>query len=433
MSAGMIEKLQKKLSNIYVFLDLFRMQTKMPYDEEKALKTQNKKICRLVKKAYEIPFYRERFDRAGVKPGDIKNAEDLNKLPLLTKDELREWMNEEAKNPEYDNWYKDTTSGSSGIPLMILLSPREKAYMKANWLRVMQVAGYNPFTGRTMSRINAHDEKTGPDTFLQKFGILRRKLVNQYDKVENVVKEINAYQPDFLYMNKTELMRICLYCSQHGLKVFHPKFYAGVGEKVDDTARKLFREVLGPGIVDSYGTAETGACMVRLFGSSTYTIHRDSFVVNLVDDNGKLADEGKVVITPLFKTDMPLINYVVGDRAEAGIKDGVRVISNVKGRMNDFFHHEDGQVTTFFEVTPVIAHNPDVLQIRFIQETYHDVTVQCVFNEKESSKTKEQVEEELSRQLNAIFKQPFNLTFHWMDVIPPDPNGKLRMIVCKVK
>lgn len=61
-----------------------------------------------------------------MKPEDIRTGDDLSKLPLLTKDELRAWMNEEAKDPKYDCWFHDTTSGSSGIPLMLLgFSERE--------------------------------------------------------------------------------------------------------------------------------------------------------------------------------------------------------------------------------------------------------------------------------------------------------------------
>ncbi len=78
-------------------------------------------------------------------------------------------MNEEAKNPKYDCWFHDTTSGSSGIPLMLLVSPKEKAYNMANWFRVMMCAGYNPFTGKTMSRKSAHSISGGSDTFFTAF------------------------------------------------------------------------------------------------------------------------------------------------------------------------------------------------------------------------------------------------------------------------
>ena len=429
----MFEKLERKMVNVLLFFDLFKMKTKIPNDFSSVMKTQDKRVRKLVKKAYKIPFYRERFDRAGVKPRDIRCGDDLSKLPLLTKDELRAWMNEEAKNPKYGNWFHDTTSGSSGVPLMLLVSPREKAFNMANWFRVMMVAGYNPFLGKTMSRKSAHSITGGSDTFLQHFGILRRGFVSQYDPEPEMVKQINAYKPDFLYMNKSEFMRLCLYCKQNNVTLAKPRFYCPTGEKIDDTARKLFREILGPGIIDSYGTAETGAAMVRLFDSDEYVVHNDSFVVNIYDEDNKPAKEGNIVVTPLYKTDLPLINYAIGDRGTCVMRNGVRFITSVQGRMNDFSRYETGEVTTFFEIAPIIAHCEDVFQIRFIQEDWHRIHIQCVQNKEISDKPAAQVERELTEKLNAKFKHPFEIEYEWMDSIPPDKNGKLRMIVCKVQ
>ena len=427
--------LQKKLMNLYIFTDLMKMSRKIPKNRKelaREMRTRDRRVRALVKRAYEIPFYRKRFDEAGVRPEDIRTGEDLLKLPLLTKDELREWMAQESQKPEYKDWICDTTSGSTGKPLAILFSPREKAYMKANWLRVMMRCGYNPFFGRTMSRINAHDENPGgPDGAIQKLGILRRAFVDQYAPEEEVIDAINAYRPDWLYMNKTELMRLVLYANRTGKEIFHPKFYDPVSEKVDENNRKLFKKVLGDGIVDSYGSAETGACMLRVPGADDYVIHNDSFVVSIADANGRAVRDGSVVITPLYKTDLPLINYAIGDRATCVKRDGIRYITNIQGRMNDYFYYENGDVTSFFEVTPVIAHCADILQIRFIEETFDLIRVQIVRDEK-ASMTQEQLEAYLTENLNRIFKKPFNFTFEWMQSIPPDPNGKLRMIVANV-
>lgn len=431
-TGSMFEKFEKKAVNLFIFADLARMNTKMPTDFTKVKRIQDKKVHALAKKAYRIPFYRERFDQAGVKPRDIQCGLDLAKLPLLTKDELRAWMKEEAKDPKYDNWFHDTTSGSTGEPLMILLSPKEKAYMMANWFRVMMLAGYNPFFGKTMSRRSAHSVTGGYDTILQRIGILRRGFLNQYAPEEEMIRQVNEYKPDFLYMNKTELMRLCLYCRQHNSEIWKPAFFVPTGEKIDDIARALFTEILGPGLIDSYGTAEAGACMVKLPGSEEHVVHNDSFVVNIYDDNDQLADEGKIAVTPLYKTDLPLINYVAGDRTSSVTRDGVRFITGVQGRMNDFFRYEDGTVTTFFEIAPIIAHCEDVLQIRFIQKDYDDIHVQCVHNAAESEKSPAEVEEYLTAALNKTFKNPFNIEYEWMESIPPDKNGKLRMIVCEV-
>lgn len=429
----MLDTLQKKLVNFYIFSDIQKMKTKFPYDYQEVKKIQEKRIRKLMKRAYQIPFYRERFDKAGVKPEDIRTAEDLAKLPVLYKDELRAWMKELDKDPKYKDWYHDTTSGSSGEPLMILLSPREKAYMMANWFRVMMLAGYDPFRGKTMSRKSAHSVSAGYDTALQRLGILRRGFLDQYASEEEMIRQVNEYKPDFLYMNKTELMRLCLYCNDHDSKIWRPRYFAPTGEKSDDIARKLFMKILGPGMIDSYGTAEAGACMVRLFDSDEYVVHTDSFVVNMQDDEGNLALDGNIVVTPLYKTDLPLINYSVGDRGTSEIRDGVRFVTSVQGRSNDFFRYETGEVTTFFEIAPIIAHMTDILQIRFIQESYDEISIQCVHNKAESKLTTGEIEEKLTAQLNEKFKHPFRITYHWMNSIPPEENGKLRMIVCKVK
>ncbi len=431
----MFAKLQKKLSSVYIGLDFLTLTKKLPKDGDySAMKRkQTRRLRKLMKKAYEIPFYRKRFDEAGVKPEDIRTAKDLTKLPVLTKDELREWMAEEIKKPEHQDWIVDTTSGSTGKPLSILFSPREKAFMKANWLRVMMVAGHNPFLKKTMSRVNAHDEHAGGrDTFLQAFGIGRHVYVDQYAPEEQVIDEINRYQPDFLYMNKTELMRLVLYSNRTGKAIFHPPLYDPISEKVDENNRKLFIKVLGPGILDSYGSAETGACMVRLPDMDEYAIYYDTFAVNVLDENGRPAKEGTLVITPLYKTDMPLINYAIGDKATCRIENGVRFITSVQGRMNDYFYYPNGEVTSFFEVTPVIAHCADILQIRFIEETYELLHVQIVRDDA-AKMSREEIEEYLTSNLNKIFKRPFAFQFEWMDSIPPDANGKLRMIVCNVR
>ena len=428
----MLEKLQKKLENVYILYDLSRMSLQVPTDFSKVMRLQRIRLRKLMRRAYRIPFYRERFDAAGVRPGDIRTAADLAKLPVLTKDELREWMNRERNNPAYRDWIVDTTSGSTGKPLAVLFSPREKAYMKANWLRVMMCCGYNPFLGKTMSRINAHDEKSGKrESFIQKFGILRHEFVDQYAPEPDVIDAINRSKPDWLYMNKTELMRLVLYSNRTGKKIFHPRFYDPISEKVDENNRKLFIKTLGPNIVDSYGSAETGACLLRRPSDQDYVIHHDSFVVNILDEEGKPADEGRVVITPLYKTDLPLINYAIGDKAVCRWQDGVPFITGIQGRMNDYFYYENGEVTSFFEVTPVIAHCSDILQIRFIEETYDTIRIQIVRDEHAGMSEKE-IEDYLETNLNRIFKKPFQLVFDWMDVIPPDPNGKLRMIVAKV-
>ena len=93
----MLEALQKKLINFLVLKDLIELYNNFPFNAAQVEKIQKKKLARLVKVAYKNPFYRKRFDECGLTPKDIQTPEDLLKLPLLKKAELRDWVNPSMK------------------------------------------------------------------------------------------------------------------------------------------------------------------------------------------------------------------------------------------------------------------------------------------------------------------------------------------------
>lgn len=51
---------------------------------------QNRKLRRLVRHAYRhVPFHRERFRAAGIRPEDIRTVKDLPKIPVMDKHDIR--------------------------------------------------------------------------------------------------------------------------------------------------------------------------------------------------------------------------------------------------------------------------------------------------------------------------------------------------------
>ena len=60
-------------------------------DRESMTKLQSERLVATVKRCYEnVPFYRRKMDKMGVKPEDIKGVEDIHKLPFTTKHDLRD-------------------------------------------------------------------------------------------------------------------------------------------------------------------------------------------------------------------------------------------------------------------------------------------------------------------------------------------------------
>ena len=407
-------------------------------------KLQNERLGALMRAAWDIPFYRERFERSGTTPDDYACAADLYRFPVLYKDELRTWMDEEAaSHPEkYADWSVAPTSGSTGLPLRVLQSPREHAFFTANWLRTMSYPGYNPFTGKAMSRPNSlhatDDKPIVRDSPIQRFGILRHKYmsdtIKQRVETQTLVDEINAYRPDYLYNHKNVLVRIAKYVKENNIEIWKPKFYTPISEMLDEPSNALLHEVFGDGLLDSYGLSETGACVVRLPGKDYYQISNDSHVVNIYnDDLSGPADAGMAVITNLYKIDLPLINYATLDYMERFEQFGLPFVSKIQGRMNDVIRHSNGGVTEWANISVVMNYTPEVVAYRITQETMTHCHLLMVRNPSVPASQQNQIAQSVVEGLAGVFKDPeMDVSVEWTDDIPSDANGKLRVIVSKI-
>lgn len=407
----------------------------------RAKEKQDKRIHQLMVRAYDIPFYRARFDATGTTPDDYQTAADLYKFPVLTKEQLRDWMEEELEgNPEkYKDWHVNPTSGSTGIPLRTLFSPRENAAVHANWLRVLMMGGFIPLVHKNLHRPNSlHTVTGGKKSLMQKAVDLRWKEMSDSIKnrvpSEQLLKEINDYKPYFLYTHKNVLVRVAKYAKEHSIPLWQPKLYAPISEMLDHQSEQLLLEMFGPGLLNAYGLSEVGSCATRLPGSKEFVVNNDTHVINIYSDDGKPADNGMAVVTPLFKTDLPIINYETRDRMESYQKEGIRFITSLLGRMNDVIRHKDGSVTEWGNIEVVVNYstNLDIVQSRFIQESYDLIHIQLV-KDPASKLTNEEIEQQYTEKFAPVLNHEFRFEYEWMDEIPADPNGKLRMIVCKVK
>ena len=433
-------QLQKKLMNVFTFWYLLRLDKTMSANPQKAKKQQNRNVHKLLKSAYEIPFYRKRFDENHLTPDDFHCSEDLAKFPVLTKDELRVWMKElyDTHPEERDSWDATSTSGSTGIPLRLYQSQREHACANASWIRILMSFGYNPFFGKMVSFESSYrSEKKSRDSFIQRFGILQRRILSEKrcigDGTAEVIKELNDYAPDLICLRKNCIVRIALYAQQHNLQIKKPKWYIPVSEMVDDVTRNILEKTFGPGLVDAYGSDETGSCIIKRPGNDYYDICNDTHVVNIYDDQNHLADTGKVIITPLYKTDFPIINYDIGDIASSYVKDGIRYVTKIHGRLNDMVKHENGEDTSVLELRKIPNGITGIAQFRYVQESYHDLRVELVRDPQDMTYTNEEITSFFLQRLTQLYGDEFKIDIRWLDVIPPDPNGKLRCFVCNVK
>lgn len=432
---------RKEIKNIATMYYLLKLDRKVPTDNRAIKAKQNKLVYKTMKAAYKVPFYRERFDANDLTPDDFHSAEDLAKFPILTRADLREWMaGVMDENPDkLHKWQIYGTSGSSGIPLKFVLSQRETACMNASWIRVLMFAGHKPLRGKMLTFLTTHqkvDPKKG-DSWIQKLGLMRRQIVPEHlyvgEGMRDLIELVNDYKPDTICFRKNVLVRMAVYAKNHGLNIYHPHAYTPVSEMVDEITRKLLVETFGPGLFDAYGCNETGNCAVKLPGSDVFYIYNDTHVLNIIDGDGRLSDEGRLIGTALYKRDFPIINYEIGDTATSEMRDGVRYLKTIKGRTNDLVRHATGAETSAAELYKIPNGMSGIYQFRYVQNAIDEISVLLVKDPLDDRHTREEMEAYFEKKFEELYGyREFNLDFQWLDEIPPDKNGKMRCFICNV-
>lgn len=400
-------------------------------------KAQRKNLAKMMRRAYEIPFYRERFDRAGVKPADIRSAEDLNKLPALTKAEFRAWMAEQTPE-KLGGCMKNHTSGSTGTPLTTYLWPQDRAEESANLLRcaMMQKKGYRFLTDRIVTVLTSDPTGQRTSTVPPRFNI------NPLDELSVQAEAFCRLRPAFVYGQSTSIYLLAAFAERQKIVLPKPKCVGLIGEGVSDAAFACLKRVFGKDAVfDIYGCVEVGNFAVtKGEDCNTHYIWQDTHCVQLspnsVTANGSQM-HGRVMLTSLIHYGFPVINYAVGDEADAELlPDGRMVLTKIYGKANDQILNRDGSSFEYIRITNLFKTIPQISQFRVIQKTYEELEV--ILAVPDTTKPERESIEAFVREKAALLLKNDNpensktLTFRFCDQIEPDQNGKVRCLICKI-
>ena len=75
-----------------------------------------------------------------------------------------------------------STSGSTGTPLKTIVSPRENAFLTANWLRIAVKNGVNPFTAKTLALKDPQIVAAGNREYNSKVWYIKKKKTSVYGR-----------------------------------------------------------------------------------------------------------------------------------------------------------------------------------------------------------------------------------------------------------
>ncbi len=319
----------------------------MPIDKLKEL--QLKRLKELVKRVYtNNKYYKNKLDKAGVKPQDIKKLSDIEKIPLLTKNDLREFYPFGLVCTEMDDIVEvHASSGTTGKPVVGPYTRNDvdlwgevmARALYANGMRkgdrMQNSYGYGLFTGAHGFEKGA--QKIGAMVITISSGNTQRQIKVMKDFGSTVLAATPSYS---LYMAEV--------AEEMGLDPktdFKLKLGTFGAEAWSEEMRHNVEKRWGIHAAEHYGLTEIiGPGVVSECENKKLHINADHFLTEVIDpktgETLEPGEEGELVFTTLTKEAFPAIRFRTKDLAtlyEETCECGrtLPIQSRIKGRSDD--------------------------------------------------------------------------------------------------
>jgi phenylacetate-CoA ligase len=401
-------------------------------------------VSRLLQHAYDsTPFYRERFELVGAKPVDINSFEDLQKIPVLTREDIRHnseglWSRRYSK----ESLLMAATGGTTDTPVPLLRSPECLGEKLAVQFHFNSWAGMWP--GDKVFRLWGAQQDFNPnpswrwrfyDRYLMRRVWAPTSLMNSA-VLESYRQLLNVFRPKIVYAYPTPLTLFCEYLRDCGRPYHHPVAAICNAEPLLLHQRQVIEQTLGCPVFEHYGTRDFGTVGAECEMHQGMHLNPSAVFVEFIPLQGAEEENlHEILVTDLLNYGMPLIRYRVNDCAvlapnPCGCGRGFPVIKKIVGRTTDNFYLAGGSVVPGVALTNrVIQVCPGLKKVQVIQNTMSDFHVRYVPGPGFSASDLEL----LGSKLRVFFPDPLQWTFEKVVDIEREPSGKTRFCISHVK
>lgn len=281
---------------------------------------QTLKLKKLLEYAYDnVDYYRRLFDEAGIAPYDIQTFEDIQKIPITTRADIRKARLSEvlSKTAKINTCIKYTTSGTTDEPLEIYLSKDEEALQGLFHLRMLFANGYKIHDKVAILTHPQFITRKKKKAIFQRLGIFDIEYMSIFQDLKEQIEGLIRIKPDIIKGYTPVIKAIALEIKARDIKAIRPRLIFCTAEFLKQEDQGLISDVFEAEVVDYYSAAECSLIGWECRQHAGYHINSDNVIVEIMN-NGKIAapgERGEVILTNLNLYTMPFIRYKIGDDA----------------------------------------------------------------------------------------------------------------------
>jgi phenylacetate-CoA ligase len=274
------------------------------------------------------PFYKRFFKENNIQISEIKTLEDIQKIPVTTKDHLQQFNNDFICVPKSEIIDYVTTSGTLGDPVTFALTDADLERLAYNEAISFACCGVGKED--TLQLMTTMDRRfmAGLAYFLG-----ARKLGSGIIRVGSGIPELQwdsilKFKPTYLITVPSFLLKLIEYAQQHEIDLQNTGIKAAIciGEPIREQdfslnilAKKIKKD-WDIELFSTYASTEMSTAFNECEIHNGGHHHPELIIAEILDDNNLPVAKGEVgelTITTLGVEAMPLLRFKTGDMVQS--------------------------------------------------------------------------------------------------------------------
>jgi phenylacetate-CoA ligase len=391
-----------------------------------------------------IPYYTKLFNQIGFDVKYIRSVRDLERIPLLTKDDIaqhrKSLMADCLTQREIKKWRLErSTSGSTGTPLTIY-SDKRFFYQRLAFVHWrLSRAGINvnsryialwsrPFIMSRSEELCIHSPYDGK--------LSLSSVPKSHEFYSGYLYWIKEFKPAYIVGPPSFMTSLATYAKEKHFKDIHIPVFYSCYEMLYSYQENIIKEQFGCEILRYYSCEER---VVYAFECSYHEgLHVDTrrSFVEIVDNHGKVVppgESGNLVCTSFDNYIMPFIRYKIGDigvlsdeKCSCGLT--LPLLKELHGRTSERIVVCD---KTLFPATlsVVLEGMSNIKECQFVKIGSEELRLYIV--KRDGYNATDEIE--LTTRLKKLIGAPLKCDFVYRDFIARTTAGKFKLVIDQTK
>jgi phenylacetate-CoA ligase len=420
------------------YLSRFRENENLSLEELQNI--QNSSLTHFLNYSYKnSQFYNELYQ--GLDISRIKSVKELIKLPIVTKEDLRSSM-DTVYTISKSKGTISKTGGTTGKSLEVVFTHNNTQERFAMLDNFRSKFGYNLgkktawFSGKNLLSVRDVQKKR----FWKTDYLNRVRYYSTYHLnkawLKYYIQDLIRFKPLYLVgfpSNMLEIAKFGLRTDTH----FPPGMIQAIfptAETVTEETRRTIEMFFHSKIYDQYASSE-GAPFIFECRNNKLHLELQSGVFEVLDNNNKPVQLGRLVVTSFTTYGTPLIRYDIGDSLELSHEtctcgNNNPLAKRILGRIDDFVYSEEFGKINLGNISNALKGTKGIIKFQVIQNELQTLTISIVIDEKEFSKKSEST---FIKNWKDRVGNSMKLNINYVENISVEDSGKYRMVKNNIK